>query len=41
LVEFVGEGFLGGLVVVPPVGPDESHGELSLGRSPGGVDEGG
>ena len=41
LVEVVGEGCLGGLVVVPPVGPDESRGELSLGRSPGGVDEGG
>ena len=41
LVEVFGEGFLGGLVVVPPVGPDESQGEFSLGRSPGGVDAGG
>jgi hypothetical protein len=41
LVEVVGEGFLGDLVVFPTVGPDGSHGELGLGRSPGGVDEGG
>ena len=39
LIEVVGEGFLGGLVVVPPVGPDESHGELGLGWAPGGMEE--
>jgi hypothetical protein len=36
MVEVVRGGFLGGLVVCPTVGP---HGELGLGRSPGGVDE--
>ena len=41
LVEVVGEGFLGGLVWFPTAGPHGLHGELSLGRSPGGVDEGG
>ena len=41
LVEVVGEGFLGGLVCFPTAGPHGFHGEFSLGRSPGGVDEGG
>jgi len=36
LIEVVGEGFLGDLMVVPNVG---SHGELGLGWSPGGMEE--
>ncbi len=36
LVEVVGEGFLGDLVCFRPAGP---HGELGLGRSPGGMEE--
>ena len=39
LVEVVGEGFLGGLVCLPAVGPHGSHGELGLGWAPGGVEE--
>jgi len=39
LVEVVGKGFPGGLVVFPTVGPDGSHGELSLGWASGGMDE--
>jgi hypothetical protein len=38
LVEVVGEGFLGDLVCFPTGGP---HVELNLGRSPGGMEEGG
>lgn len=37
LVEVVGEGFLGEVVYLPTAGP---HGELSLGWSPGGADQG-
>lgn len=36
LVEVVWEGFLGGLFSFPTV---EIHGELGLGRSPGGMDQ--
>jgi hypothetical protein len=36
LVEVGRDGFLGSCVVFPTVGP---HGELGLGRSPGGVDQ--
>lgn len=42
LVEVVGEGLLDGLVVIPTVGPDGSHGshgELGLGRAPGRMEE--
>ena len=38
LVEVVGEESLGGLEVCPTVGPQGRHGELGLGRSPGGMD---
>ena len=39
LIEVVGEGFLGDLVCLRDVGPHGPHGELGLGRSPGGVEE--
>jgi hypothetical protein len=39
LVEVVGEGFLGGLVCLPTVGPHGSHGELGLRWAPGGVED--
>ena len=38
MIEVVGEGFPGGLDCLPTAGP---HGELGLGRSSGGMDEGG
>ena len=41
LVEVVGEGFLGDLVCLPTAGPLGPHGEVGLGWSPGGVEEGG
>ena len=41
LIEVVGEGFLDDLFCLPTVGPHGSHGELGLGRSSGGMDEGG
>jgi hypothetical protein len=41
LVEVVGIEFLGGLLCLATAGPHGFHGELSLGRPPGGMDEGG
>ena len=39
LVEVFGERFVGGLVCFPTAGPLGPHGELGLGRAPGGVDQ--